>query len=656
MKKTEKYSHNCCCEHEHHENDNCCACGYRHEHREKDSGCACGCGHEHQEAEFPIVRIITGSSILIAAVILRHALPSSAALVIPFIAAYLILGYDILLSAAKGVFKGHMLDENFLMSIASIGAFIIGEYPEAVAVMLFYRVGEALQDAAVDKSRKSITKLMDINPEYANVERDGKILNVSPESVHIGETILVKNGEKVPLDGIIRNGSTSMDTVALTGESIPREVHIGSEVLSGFINTGAAVFIEVTKEYKDSTVSRILEITEHARERKAHSEQFITRFAKYYTPIVVTIAILLAIIPSVITGNISQWVYRALIFLVVSCPCALVVSIPLGFFAGIGAASKNGILIKGSCYLEALSKLKTAVFDKTGTLTKGIFEVSSVYPKTDEKQLIEHAAYAECYSNHPVAASILRYYGGNIDRSRIKNYEETAGMGITAKIDESTVLCGNIRLMLENKIYVPYEENHPGTTIYVAADGVYEGCIVISDAEKADSIRTISTLTSKGITTVMLTGDTKESAEQVSEHLGITKTYSQLLPQDKVSRMEQIIKSANGVTAFVGDGINDAPVLSMSDVGIAMGGLGSDSAVEAADIVLMTDEPSKILTAMNISKKTMRIVKENIVFAVGVKIIVMILGALGITGMWPAIFADVGVSLIAVINSLRALR
>ena len=638
MKNTEKHSHDCCCEHEH------------------DGACSCGCGHEHEETEFPAARIITGAAILIASVILRHTLPSSALIIIPFIAAYLILGYDILLSAVRGLFKGHVLDENFLMSIASIGAFIIGEYPEAVAVMLFYRVGEALQDAAVDKSRKSITKLMDINPEYANVERDGQILTVSPESVRIGETIVVKNGEKVPLDGIVRNGHTSMDTVALTGESVPREVHIGSEVLSGFINTGAAVYVEVTKEYKDSTVARILEITEHARERKAHSEQFITKFAKYYTPIVVIIAVLLAVIPSFITRNPSQWVYRALIFLVVSCPCALVVSIPLGFFAGIGAASKNGILIKGSCYLEALSKLKTAVFDKTGTLTKGIFEVSSVHPQTDEDSLIEHAAYAEALSNHPVAASIMRYYGKDIDRNRISSYEEIPGMGISAKIGETTVLCGNKRLMAENKIYVPYEENVLGTTIYVAADDIYEGCIVISDTEKEDSINTISTLTAKGVTTVMLTGDTKESAERVSEHLGIAKTYSQLLPQDKVSRMEQIIKSTNGVTAFVGDGINDAPVLSMSDVGIAMGGLGSDSAVEAADIVLMTDEPSKILTAMSISKKTMKIVKENIVFAIGVKIIVMILGALGITGMWAAIFADVGVSLIAVLNSLRALR
>lgn len=647
-----EHSDNTCCQHD----DNCgCehdSCGCHHD----DNHEQCSCGHDHGSLQLPIVRLVSGSVIFVAAIILHYLYSSYPITIIPFVVAYILLGYDILISAAKGVIKGHMLDENFLMSAASIGAFIIGEYPEAVSVMLFYRIGEALQDSAVDKSRKSITALMDIRPDYANIDRDGHIITVSPETVHKGDIIVVKNGEKVPLDGIIRNGRTFMDTVALTGESTPKEVEIGSTVLSGFINTGAAVHIEVTKEYHESTVAEILEITEHARDRKARSEQFVTKFAKYYTPIVVSIAVLMMIIPSIITGNVQKWVFRALIFLVASCPCALVVSIPLGFFAGIGSASRNGVLVKGSSYLEALSKLKTAVFDKTGTLTKGVFEVIAINAQNDENRLIDYTAHAERYSNHPVAESILNYYGKDTDRSRISDYEEIPGMGISAKIDGIPVLCGSLRLMNDNKIFVPQHDPVVGTVIYTAIDGKYEGYIVISDKEKKDSITTISNLNAMGITTIMLTGDTKESAMHVSEHLGISKTYSQLLPQDKVQRMEQIIRSSKGVTAFVGDGINDAPVLALSDIGIAMGGLGSDSAVEAADIVLMTDEPSKILKAISISKKTMRIVNENIVFAIGVKIVVMLLGALGITGMWPAIFADVGVSLIAVLNSLRALK
>lgn len=639
-----QHDDNCGCEHS--------SCGCQHD----DNHEQCSCGHDHGSLQLPIVRLVSGLVIFVAAIILHYLFSSYSITIIPFVVAYILLGYDILISAAKGIIKGHMLDENFLMSAASIGAFIIGEYPEAVSVMLFYRIGEALQDSAVDKSRKSITELMDIRPDYANIDRDGHIITVSPETVHKGDIIVVKNGEKVPLDGIIRNGRTFMDTVALTGESTPKEVEIGSTVLSGFINTGAAVHIEVTKEYHESTVAEILEITEHARDRKARSEQFVTKFAKYYTPIVVSIAVLMMIIPSLITGNVQKWVFRALIFLVASCPCALVVSIPLGFFAGIGSASRNGVLVKGSSYLEALSKLKTAVFDKTGTLTKGVFEVIAINAQNDENRLIDYTAHAERYSNHPVAESILNYYGKDTDRDRISDYEEIPGMGISAKIDGIPVLCGSLRLMNDNKIFVPQHDPIVGTVIYTAIDGKYEGYILISDKEKKDSITTISNLNAMGITTIMLTGDTKESAMHVSEHLGISKTYSQLLPQDKVQRMEQIIKSSKGVTAFVGDGINDAPVLALSDIGIAMGGLGSDSAVEAADIVLMTDEPSKILKAISISKKTMRIVNENIVFAIGVKIVVMLLGALGITGMWPAIFADVGVSLIAVLNSLRALK
>ena len=599
--------------------------------------------------------MITGSAIFVIAIVLHHVFKSPLT-VVPFIVSYLILAYDILISAFKGITKGHMLDENFLMTVASIGAFIIGEYPEAVAVMLFYRIGEALQDMAVDKSRRSITELMDIRSDYANLEKDGNIITVSPDTVHKGDIIIIKNGEKVPLDGIVTDGHTFMDTAALTGESVPREVVSGSTVLSGFINTGGAIHVEVTKEYTESTVSRILEITEHARDRKAKAEKFITKFAKYYTPIVVVLALLLMIVPSIITGDISKWAYRALIFLVVSCPCALVVSIPLGFFAGIGCASKNGILIKGSSYLEALSKLKTVVFDKTGTLTKGIFEVTLIDAVSDENTLLEYAAYAESYSNHPIAKSVVARYGKEIDQSKISEYSEIAGMGISVKISDRTVLCGNTRLMTKNNIDVPKTSIGEDTVVHVAIDGKYEGNICISDAEKADSKKTISALKSQGIETVMLTGDTQESAKKVSENLGISKTYSQLLPQDKVEHIENIIENTNGATAFVGDGINDAPVLALADIGIAMGGLGSDSAVEAADVVLMTDEPSKLLKGMSISQKTMRIIRENIIFAIGVKVIVMILGALGITGMWPAIFADVGVALIAVLNSLRALR
>ena len=575
--------------------------------------------------------------------------------IILFAVSYLLLGYDIILEAVKGLKNGRFLDENFLMSIASIGAFATGEYSEAAMVMLLYRIGEVLQHSAVDKSRQSITALMDIRPDYANVTKDGELVRVSPESVHIGDIITVKNGEKVPLDGIIRNGKTYMDTVALTGESVPRSVEVGSNVLSGFINSGAAVEIEVTKDYSNSTVAKILEITENARDRKSHSEQFITRFAKYYTPIVVAIAVLLAIVPPIIAGEFAKWFHRALIFLVISCPCALVISVPLGFFVGIGAASKKGILIKGSTYLESMSKLKTAVFDKTGTLTNGVFEVTKINAE-NEDLLLDVAAHTEAYSNHPAAAPILAKYGKSIDRSRISNYREIAGMGISAEIDGKQALCGNIKLMNENHIYVPDTDGISGTVVYAAYDNNYIGYIVISDAEKPDSMSAVSGLAAKGISTVMLTGDTKESAIQVSEHLGIDKTYYQLLPQDKVSRMEQIMKRTSGVTAFVGDGINDAPVLAMSDVGIAMGGIGSDSAVEAADIVLMSDEPSKILDAVRISSKTMHIVKENIVFAISVKVLIMILGALGFAGMWAAIFADVGVALIAVVNSLRALK
>ena len=645
------HNHDCCEHaHDHHDHD-CCGHDHAHERHHDHDGCCCGC--EHNE-KLPVAQISIGAAILVAAIIAKRLLPMPVAIIL-FAVSYLLLGYDIILEAIRGLKNGRFLDENFLMSIASIGAFATGEYSEAAMVMLLYRIGEALQHSAVDKSRQSITALMDIRPDYANITKDGELVRVSPESVHIGDIITVKNGEKVPLDGIIRNGKTYMDTVALTGESVPRSVEVGSNVLSGFINSGAAVEIEVTKDYSNSTVAKILEITENARDRKSHSEQFITRFAKYYTPIVVAIAVLLAVVPPVMAGDFSKWFHRALIFLVISCPCALVISVPLGFFAGIGAASKKGILIKGSTYLESMSKLKTAVFDKTGTLTNGVFEVTKTSAE-NEDLLLDVTAHTEAYSNHPAAAPILAKYGKNIDRSRISNYREIAGMGISAEIDGKQALCGNIKLMNENHIYVPDTDGIGGTVVYAAYDNSYIGYIVISDTEKSDSMSAVSGLAAKGISTVMLTGDTKESAMQVSEHLGIDKTYYQLLPQDKVNRMEQIMRRTSGITVFVGDGINDAPVLAMSDVGIAMGGIGSDSAVEAADIVLMSDEPSKILDAVRISSKTMRIVKENIVFAISVKVLIMILGALGFAGMWAAIFADVGVALIAVVNSLRALK
>lgn len=630
--------------HKHH----CCEdeCKTEHHHG------GCSCCHDHGDEKPPVVQMITGGAVFAIAYILKMAgFPLYSAIL--FGISFVILGCDIVINSVKGIMHGAWLDENFLMSIASIGAFIIGDYPEAAAVMLFYRIGETLQDMAVDKSRKSITALMDIRPDYANVKRGEDIVTVSPEEVHTGDTIVIKNGEKVPLDCVMVSGSTFMDTTALTGESVPRKAEAGSVLLSGYINTQSAVYAEVTKEYSDSTVAKILEITEHARERKSRSEKFITKFARYYTPIVVAIAILLAVIPPIVTGEVKIWLYRALIFLVVSCPCALVLSVPLGFFAGIGSASGKGILVKGSSYIEALSRLETVVFDKTGTLTKGVFEVSDIQGE-DKEKLLEYAAYAESFSNHPIAKAILKHYGKDIDRSRISNYTEKAGMGISAVIDEITVLCGNRRLMIENNIYVP-DKKLPGTAVYVAADGEFTGVILISDAEKEDSLSAVSSLSAKGISSVMLTGDTKESALPIAEHLGIEKVYCNLLPQDKVARMEQILSSSNGAAAFVGDGINDAPVLALSDIGIAMGGIGSDSAVEAADVVLMTDEPSKIVTAVSISKKTMRIVKENIIFALAVKLIIMLLGALGITGIWLAIFADVGVALIAVLNSLRAL-
>ncbi len=578
-----------------------------------------------------------------------------------YIVSYIIVGFEILKKAIRNIFRGKVFDENFLMAVATIGAFGIGEFPEAVAVMLFYQIGELFQSYAVDKSRKSIASLMDIRPDFANVYRNDKIEKVNPDDVKIGETIIVKPGEKIPLDGIIVEGKTTLDTKALTGEAMPKGASEGDEVLSGCINLNGVIKIEVKKEYGESTVSKILDLVENASSKKSKSENFITKFAKYYTPIVVIIALILAVIPPlVISGaEFSDWLYRALSFLVVSCPCALVISIPLSFFGGIGGASKMGVLVKGSNYLEALSNTEIAVFDKTGTLTEGVFEVQKVNPVgVSRQELLKVAAYAENYSNHPISKSIKQAYNEEIDEKQIINYEELSGRGIVAKIGEQNVLVGNEKLMQEKQIN--FEKcNEIGTIIYVAIEEKYAGYILISDKIKKDAKLTIESLKKNNIKqTVMLTGDKKEVGESVAKELGIDKVYAELLPADKVQRVEELLKtkSQKGKLAFIGDGINDAPVLTLADIGIAMGGLGTDSAIEAADIVIMTDEPSKILKSIKLSKKTMRIVRQNIVFAISVKILVLILAAFGLSTMWEAVFADVGVSIIAILNALRALR
>lgn len=579
-----------------------------------------------------------------------------------FIISYLVVGFEILKKAVRNIFRGKVFDENFLMAVATIGAFAIGEFPEAVAVMLFYQVGELFQSYAVDKSRKSISSLMDIRPDYANIEKDGKIEKVDPDEVKIGDIIIVKTGEKIPLDGVIIEGRSSLDTMALTGESVPRVVKIEDEVLSGCINKDGLLKIRVTKEFGESTVSKILDLVENASSKKSKSENFITKFAKYYTPTVVIIAVLLAFIPPIILKDFSTfsvWLYRALSFLVVSCPCALVISIPLSFFGGIGGASKMGILIKGSNYLEALANTETVVFDKTGTLTEGIFEVQDIYAEGIEKdELLRIVAHAENYSNHPIAKSVKKAYNKEIDEKIIKNPQELSGKGIWAKIDEKDILVGNEKLMLEEKIDFK-KCDEVGTILYVAIDKKYVGYVLIADKIKQDSPKTIRELKAMNIKeTVMLTGDKKEVGEYVAKKLNMDKVYTELLPDGKVEKVEELLKqkSEKGKLVFVGDGINDAPVLTISDIGVAMGGLGSDAAIEAADIVIMTDETSKISKAINLSKKTMRIVRENIIFAIFVKIAVLVLTAFGASTMWEAVFADVGVSVIAIINALRMLN
>ena len=578
-----------------------------------------------------------------------------------FIVSYLIVGFDILKKALRNIIRGKVFDENFLMAVATLGAFGIGEFPEAVAVMLFYQVGELFQSYAVDKSRKSISSLMDIRPDFANLVKEDKIEKVDPDDFEIGNIILVKPGEKVPLDGVVIEGISMIDTMALTGESVPRKVEVGNEILSGCINQNGLLKIKVAREYDESTVSKILELVENASNKKSKSENFITKFAKYYTPIVVIIAVILAFIPPIIfkDATFSDWIYRALSFLVVSCPCALVISIPLSFFGGIGGASKMGVLIKGSNYLEALANTEIVVFDKTGTLTKGVFEVQKIETEDiSEDELIRISAYAENYSNHPIAQSIKKAYNKPIDEKLIDNTEELSGLGIIAQIEDKKVLVGNEKLMQKNNI--KYKKcDDVGTILYVAINNEFKGFILISDKIKDDAFETIKKLKESNIKqTVMLTGDRKDVADDVAKKLNIDKVFSELLPDEKVKEVEKLLKtkSEKGKLAFVGDGINDAPVLAISDIGIAMGGLGSDAAIEAADIVIMTDKPSEIGNAIKLSKKTMRIVYQNIIFAIFVKVAVLFLSALGLSTMWEAVFADVGVSIIAIINALRVLK
>lgn len=577
-----------------------------------------------------------------------------------FIISYFIIGYDILLKAFRNIKKGKIFDENFLMSVATIGALCIGNIPEAVSVMLFYQVGELFQSYAVNKSRKSVADLMDIRPDYANVIRNDKHIKVDPSDVKVGEVILVKPGEKIPLDGIVVEGKSMLNMFALTGESIPRSVSKNDEILSGSINNEGILKVKVTKEFGESTVSKILELVENASSRKSNSEQFITKFAKYYTPIVCGIALILAVFPPIILNqSFNTWIYRALSFLVVSCPCALVVSIPLSFFGGIGASSSIGVLVKGSNYLEALSNTEIVVCDKTGTLTEGIFKVQSINPiGISDEELLKYASYAESFSNHPIALSLRNAYNKKIDHKKVNDTKEISGKGVIAKVDGINVLVGNQKLLEEYNIKFNKIKDI-GTVVYVAIDNKYSGYIVISDKIKSDSYEAINMLRQNNVKKiVMLTGDKNDISKSVSDELELDEFYSELLPQDKVKKVEKLMleKSLNGKLLFVGDGINDAPVLALSDIGVAMGGLGSDAAIEAADVVIMTDEISKIGEAIKISRKTMKIVKENIVFAITIKIAVLILSALGIATMWSAVFADVGVTVIAILNALRVLK
>ena len=613
-----------------------------------------------------LVRILVSGALMV----ILHFLPIQGLVrFLLYMIPYLIIGYDILRKAFKGILNRQPFDESLLMTIATLGAIVIavfdsGDYTEAIAVMLFYQVGEWFQSYAVGKSRRNISELMDIRPDYANVEQDGKLVQVEPDEVEIGTVIVVQPGEKVPIDGIILEGTSTLNTSALTGESLPREAKAGDEIISGCINMSGLLKIQTTREFGESTVSKILDLVENASSRKSKPEDFITKFASVYTPAVVYSAIALALLPPLVRMGIlglaadwGAWIYRALTFLVISCPCALVISIPLSFFAGIGGASKEGVLVKGSNYLEALSRTKTIVFDKTGTLTQGVFQVSGIHHSQMEEKLLEYAALAESASSHPISKSLQKAYGKELDRSRVTDIQEISGQGVTAKVDGTEVAAGNIKLM--ERLGISYEDCHQvGTIIHMAVNGAYAGHILISDVEKPKAKEAVTALKKAGIQkTVMLTGDSKKVAAQVAERLGIDEVYSELLPQGKVEKMEELLahRQEKDVIAFVGDGINDAPVLSRADIGIAMGAMGSDAAIEAADVVLMDDEPLKIAKAIKISRKCLSIVYENIWFAIGIKVICLILGALGIANMWAAIFADVGVMILAVLNAIRAL-
>lgn len=614
-----------------------------------------------------LIRIIISSVLLVALMITSKLVQLNKWLeFVLFLVPYLIIGYDILKKAIKGIAKGQVFDENFLMAVATIGAVALGDFAEGAAVMLFYQIGELFQSVAVGKSRRNITSLMDIRPDYANVEVDGKLEKVDPDDVEIGTDIIVNPGEKVPIDGVVVSGESTLNTSALTGESVPRSVKSGDEIISGCINLTGVLRIKTSKEFGDSTVSKILDLVENSSMKKSKSENFITKFARYYTPAVCGGALVLAVLPPVVrmimgeSAMWSDWITRALTFLVISCPCALVISIPLSFFAGIGCASANGVLVKGSNYLEALSDTQYIVFDKTGTLTKGVFEVTGIYPANgfDESTIVGLASYAESASNHPISISLKKYFGKEIKRDSVSDIEEIAGHGVSAVVNGHKVYAGNIKLMHKENIAVDAEHNE-GTVVYVSCDGIYAGCIVISDVVKENSKKAISNLKKSGIDkTVMLTGDSKETAKRVAENLGLDEYHAELLPADKVEWVEKLLgeKSPKKKLAFVGDGINDAPVLSRADIGIAMGALGSDAAIEAADIVLMDDDPSKIALARKISVHTLKIVKENIWFALIVKAVCLVLGALGIANMWIAIFADVGVMVLAVLNAIRALK
>ncbi len=604
-----------------------------------------------------LCRILAGAALLLAAVLI----PVEGYLrLLLFLIPYLLAGGDVLWRAVRNILRGQVFDENFLMAVATIGAFFIGEYPEAVLVMVFYQVGEWFQGYAVGRSRASIASLMDIRPDHANLETPDGLRQADPEEVAVGDVIVIKSGERIPLDGTVLEGRTTLDTAALTGESLPREIGPGESVISGCINIGGLLRVKVTKPYGESTVAKILDLVENSSNKKARAENFITRFARVYTPLVVIAAVLLAVLPPLLWNQAwHEWIQRALIFLVISCPCALVISIPLGFFGGIGGASRQGILVKGSNYLEALSKTEIVVFDKTGTLTKGTFNVTAVHPDVlPEERLLELAALAESYSDHPISRSLREAYHKEIDTSRVGNVEDIPGYGVTARVDGRLVGVGGGKLM--ERLGIPYRNCHrTGTIVHVAVDGEYAGHIVIADEIKLDAVQTIAALKAQGVRkTVMLTGDQPSVGENVAKTLGIDEVYAGLLPADKVEHVERLLreKSGRGTLAFVGDGVNDAPVLSRADIGIAMGALGSDAAIEAADVVLMDDKPLKIVDAIRISRKTRRIVQQNIVFALGVKLLVLILGACGVATMWAAVFADVGVSVLAILNAMRALR